>query len=295
MGRSIQKTIVPENKTIAVERFYYMKNIGIVLIFTAVFGLFSGCADKENNSFNSTLWVQSSAEYKANCIQTYRVAGRNIDGALNDKGWTAAIEQDNDFSALPPAVVMDIDETVLDNSQYQAKLVIDRTEWNSGSWDKWVALKSASAVPGAADFIKAMKEKNIEVIYITNRECRPRQTSNCQCPQEQDTVDNLARVGIKGVKPEHILMQNEQPDWSSDKKTRREAIAEKYRILMIVGDDLGDFLPDVKKNITPRQREELLFQYGDDWGMKWYALPNPTYGSWLRVLEEPKSKYLVDF
>jgi acid phosphatase len=64
---------------------------------------------------------------------------------------------------------------------------------------------------------------------------------------------------------------------------------------MLVGDDLGDFLPDVKKNITPLQRDALVSQYESCWGRTWYMLSNPTYGSWLRVLQDPKSDHLVGY
>lgn len=274
---------------------YFMKRKQGIAGFVACLILLSGCATIENNNFNSTLWVQSSSEYKANSIQTYNMAEKNIDLALNDTSWTAAPEQTSDYSMLPAAVIMDIDQTVLDNSKYQAKLVIEGTGFNPKTWDEWVSLEDASAISGAVDFINSMKEKNVEVVYITNRECKPREDGSAQCPQKQDTLDNLSKVGVIGVKPENILLKKEQDNWSSEKKSRREAIATKFRVLMLFGDDLGDFLPNVKKNITPLQRNVLVLQNKSNWGRKWYMLSNPIYGSWLRVLEEPKSKYLVGY
>jgi acid phosphatase len=257
---------------------WFMKYIKPIAIFMYILLLLDGCAARQNNLLYSTLWVQSAAEYKANCLQTYNMAAKNIDSALQDKGWTAAVEQRGHFSSLPPAVVMDIDETVLDNSPYQARLIIEGTGFDPRTWDEWIALKRAPAVPGAVSFIKHLKGKNVEVFFITNRECAPRAGTNCPCPQEQETIDNLAGVGIDGVKPEHVLMQNERPGWGSEKKKRREAIADGHRILMLVGDDLGDFLPDVKKNITLLQRDELVRQYERCWGRTWYMLSNPVYG-----------------
>ncbi len=273
-----------------------MKHNNGISILMAFFFLLSGCATTGNNNLNSTLWIQSSSEYKANSLQTYNFAEKNIDLALNDSGWTAALEQSGDFSSLTHvAVVMDIDETVLDNSKYQAKLVLDGAEWSPDSWDNWIALKSASAVPGAVDFIHNVEAKNIDVIYITNRECKPRQGVASKCPQEKDTIDNLGKVGIKDVNPKNILLQNELPGWTSEKQSRRESIVSNYRVLMLFGDDLGDFLPNVKKNITSTQRDKLVLQNESNWGRKWYMLSNPTYGSWLNVLEQPKSKYLVGY
>ena len=266
-------------------------------VIAACVMLFSGCAifNTANNNFNSTLWIQTASEYKANSLQTYNAAIQNIQKAMNDSSWTAAIEQKNNFSSLPLAVVLDIDETVLDTSRYQAQLVIEGNDFNSDSWDRWLAKKEALAIPGAVTFINAITNLGVEVIYITNRECKPREGCDTACPQEQDTMDNLVNVGIINVKPENILFKNEQPDWTSEKKTRKEAVVSRYRVLMLFGDDLGDFLPEVKKNITHVQRAELVRKYEDNWGKKWYILSNPAYGSWLQILEEPKSKYLEGY
>jgi acid phosphatase len=68
--------------------------------------------------------------------------------------------------------------------------------------------------------------------------------------------------------------------------------AKDFRILMSIGDDFGDFLPDVKKNITPEQRSALVDQYQNYWGAKWFVLANPTYGSWQTILKQPNSQYL---
>jgi len=272
-----------------------MKLTNRIVVLVAGLVLLGGCTTSGNNNLNSTLWIQSSSEYKAHSLQTYNVAGKNIDSALNDSRWTAALEQVGDFSSLPVAVVMDIDETVLSNSKYQARLVIDGAEWSADTWDEWIALKIASDVPGAVDFIKFLKEKNIEVIYITNRECKPRKGGISRCPQEQDTIENLGKVGINNVRPENILLKNEQPGWSSEKKSRRQFIAAKHRVIMLFGDDIGDFLPNVKNDITPTHRGELVLQNKDNWGLKWYMLSNPIYGSWLNVLEKPKLKYLLGY
>lgn len=272
-----------------------MKYCKWLTVLSAVLILLSGCAAKQNNTLNSTLWVQTSAEYEANCLQAYNVAEKNIDSALHDNGWTAALEQSGDFVSLPPAVIMDIDDTVLDSSHYQAQLIIDGKEFSPRTWDEWVALKNAPAVPGAVRFIQSLKKKNIEVFYISNRDCEKRPGTDCRCPQEQETIDNLAVVGIGGVKPEQVLIRKEKPDWGSDKKGRREVIASRYRILMLFGDDLGDFLPGVKKNITPLQRDELVRKYETNWGRTWYMFCNPIYGSWLRVLDDPKLKQLVGY
>ncbi len=265
-------------------------------IFTGVFFLFSaGSALADNNNFNSLLWMQSSAEYKANTTQAYNTALRNIDAALVDRTWTAAKEQVGDCSSLPPAIVMDIDETVLDNSPYMGKVVLENGEWNAVTWNEWVALQSAAAVPGAVQFIKAIREKNVKVIFISNRESRKGSCSGSGYSQEAGTIENLAKVGVAGVLPEDILLLGEEEGWTSEKKSRREFVSKKYRIVMLFGDDLGDFLPDVKSNITPQERDRLVGENKNNWGEKWFMLPNPTYGSWNNILRDPKSQYIIKF
>ncbi|MDZ7718488.1 MAG: HAD family acid phosphatase [Balneolaceae bacterium] len=276
-----------------------MKFKFLFLSILTITALLTGCATTQpeitNNNFNSTLWVQTAAEYEANAIQAYNSAESNIGVALRDKSWTAALEQGSNYSLKPPAIILDIDETVLDNSKYQAQLVLDDEEFNPETWDEWVAMEAATAVPGAVDFINSMADLQVDVIYITNRECMARSEGGPECPQEQDTIDNLLKVGINEVDAEHLMLRGEQPGWTSEKESRREEVASNHRIIMLFGDDLGDFLPDVKSNITPEERAELVDEYSEHWGRKWFILGNPTYGSWESILNDPKSNYLRDY
>jgi len=278
-----------------------MKHYYGLVCLLSVGSLMTGCAvtsttaSSSNNNFNSTLWIQTASEYKANSMQTYNAALNNIERAISDLAWTSVPEQAPDMTALPAAVILDIDETVLDNSQYQAQLVLFGAEYDPETWDQWVAMKTATAVPGAVEFINSMEDMGVEVIYITNRECKSRPGSDEACPQEQDTIDNLKKVGIKVIKPDNLLLKGEKPEWSSEKKSRRAAVAKNYRVVMLFGDDLGDFLPDVSNNITSSERNELVKKYESNWGNKWFVLSNPSYGSWLRVLDDPKSKHLKGY
>jgi 5'-nucleotidase (lipoprotein e(P4) family) len=248
-----------------------------------------------DNNFNSTLWVQNAAEYKANSLQAYNAARNAIDQAIGDVTWTAMPEQREDYAKLPPAIIMDVDETVLDNSMYQAKMVLEGTDFDIRTWDQWVAMRGAPGVPGAIDFINTMADKGVTVIYVTNRACAPRPGNSDECPQQQDTIENLKLLGVKQVLPKHVLLKNGQPEWTSEKQSRRAAIAKEYRVVMLFGDDLGDFLPNVKKNITTPERAELVRQYQANWGTKWFVFANPTYGSWLRVLDAPQTQHLLGY
>ena len=274
-----------------------IKFLSVVLL--PAFGAIAGCAavtmqksELTNNNLNSTLWIQSSSEYKANSIQTFNSARNILNRAQNEVLWTAVSEQGVEYSTLPTAIILDIDETVLDNSPYQAQLVLNGREYDYESWDKWVALKSASAVPGSVDFINYAQKQGIEIFYITNRACAPRIQDGEPCPQEQDTIENLRNVGITGVTPNNTLLKKERPDWTSEKGSRRKAVTMNYRVIMLVGDDLGDFLPDVKQSITTQERDLLVAKHKENWGTKWFTLANPTYGSWLSILESPKSAQL---
>jgi len=262
------------------------------LIIFAIFMLLSACTAKSNHNLNSVLWVQTAAEYQANCYQAYNAAIANIEAAIADNRWTAAIEQTGDFSDLPPAVIFDLDETVLDNSQYQAQLLIDESDFRLPTWDQWVKLRKAKAIAGAVDFINFIQERGIEAIFITNRECNQRNNSLSACPQKSDSIENLRNLGITGIDSNNVLLKDEYRDWGSEKQNRREYVMKKYRILMIFGDDLGDFIADVKKEITPEKRKEIVANFKENWGKKWFILPNPMYGSWNQILTTPRYRYL---
>lgn len=275
----------------------YLIQAGVILVLISLYG---GCAQiseknsspPSDNNFNSTLWMQSSAEFAAGSMQTYQVASRQLNGVAENNTLTAALEQTDAYTSLPPALIMDVDETVLDNSGYDANLILEGDKYSFETWDKWISLKQAVAVPGAVDFINYAKSNGVEVIFITNRKCLEREISSDKCPQKAETIENLQTVGIKAINPSHVLLRNEQPDWSAEKESRRKVVAENYRIIMLFGDDLGDFLPNVKKNISPEQRAKLVAEHGKKWGSTWYILANPKYGSWLQVLKKPKSQYL---
>ncbi len=229
-------------------------------------------APAPHENLNSVLWVQSSVEYAAIAEQSYRLAARVLEEALVDSSWTASLEQmtAGDFRHLPPAVVLDVDETVLDNSAYQARLILDRDTYSGPTWNAWAREAAATAVPGALDFTRHAERLGVTVIYLTNREA----------VVEEPTRDNLIDLGFPvSGETDVVLTRGERDTWSaSDKTTRREHVAGRYRVLLLVGDNLGDFLPDVDR--APMERRAYLAPYEDYWGSRWFMLPNPQYGSW---------------
>jgi 5'-nucleotidase (lipoprotein e(P4) family) len=228
---------------------------------------------RPHENLNAVAWVQTAVEYKASAEQAYRLAMLQLETALKDPSWTAAIEQTADASKLPPAVVLDIDETVLDNSVFQARGVRDNVPYSEEAWQRWVAEARAPAVPGAKEFTQYAAQKGVAVFYISNR----------MAVTEAATRRNLQALGFPlDATIDTLLSRGERPEWAaSDKRSRREYVGANYRILLLIGDDLGDFVVAAG---TPDERAARTASHDDWWGRRWIMLPNPTYGSWERAV-----------
>jgi 5'-nucleotidase (lipoprotein e(P4) family) len=222
-----------------------------------------------DDRINATLWVQTSEEFRGAALGAFRAAARQLDRALKDRKWTAAVEQPEPFARLPPAVILDIDETVLDNSSFQVRGIRRGVPFDRAMWDQWVAEAAAGAVPGAVEFCRAAAARKVAVFYISNREQK----------HEPATRANLQAHGFPlSDSVDTVLLRGETPEWTGDKGTRRRHVAERYRVLLIVGDDLGDFLSNVRVPLA--ERRKLAASREAWWGERWIAIPNPMYGSW---------------
>jgi 5'-nucleotidase (lipoprotein e(P4) family) len=237
---------------------------------------------------NATLWMQTAPEYRAIVEQVFRQAGERI--AAQSIG-SAAIEQADvaadALARLPAAVVLDLDETVLDNTVYQARLLRDRIPYDSKTWGEWVGAGKAEAVPGAREFIARARALGFTVFYISNRDCTaPPPTATDPCPAKTATMRNLIALGIESTPdPQRLLLRGERPEWNNSNKSRRRAfVGANYRIAALVGDDLGDFV-DPQVYAGDRARLESRF------GANWFLLPNPIYGSWARSFDAVEEKY----
>lgn len=231
---------------------------------------------------NSTLWTQSAHEYRYNTTQVYRQAKAALDAALRRRG-TAALEQQGQsgLNRLPPAVVLDLDETVLDNSAFQGHLISRGVGFNEEDWARWLQLRQATAVPGALEFARAASRAGVKLFYVTNRAC----ASPGTCPAKAATMDNLRALGFpRASDPSAFLLRNERPEWAaSDKSSRREAVAQTHRIVMLLGDDLQDFMSTERAQALRAGRDaEAAAAYDRLLGVRWFVLPNPMYGSWER-------------
>ena len=263
----------------------------LAILVLCVFSLSPGCASTKGTTatanaagaartaiplrdthevLNSVLWVQTSAEFWALASTTYNSAQVVLEQAMSQKSWSAALEQKQGFENLPPAVILDLDETVLDNSPSEAQLVLDRTVYTQDGWNAWVHTVAAAAIPGAQSFLASAETKGVKVFFVTNR----------TLSEQEDTLKNLAALKIT-ASDDTVLCSGEN-GWTSDKTARRAEITKSYRVLLLVGDDMNDFVSTAK--LTPEQRVTLAKTHADRWGKNWILLPNAMYGSWERAL-----------
>ena len=106
--------------------------------------------DLKEQNIMSVLYQQTAAERLAGSLQTFRSAKQALDNALEDPSWSALPGQD--IQGKKPAIIVDVDETVLDNTAYEARMILDGTKYPEG-WVSWGKEASASEVPGAKDFL----------------------------------------------------------------------------------------------------------------------------------------------
>jgi len=218
----------------------------------------------------STLWVQSAAEYSASTLQAFNAARSHLPAALIDQNWTAAVEQKGaiGYQALQPAVIFDVDETVLSNSLFQGHLVKTGKAFNWGDWQRWVMAARATPIAGAEALIKELRQRGVAIFYVTNRAHHLKEA----------TVSNLKKVDAD-VAESHVLCRDERAGWGRDKGSRRAAIAQSHRIIMIIGDNYNDFR-SLDDGSSPRERVDDALDYESHWGERWFIVSNPQYGHW---------------
>jgi len=230
---------------------------------------------------NAISWMQTAKEYPAITRAAYRRAIDQLP-ALAASCTSAADEQpaSPELCGKGKAIVMDIDETVLDNSAYFATLAVGQQTDDAGDiWEAWVAAREAPPVPGAVEFIRAARSAGFHVLFVSNRDCDARAGYDRdgrakRCPQLAATVDNLESVLDAPVDPADLYLRYAVYGRVDDEKNaRRSQIAAKWRIAMLVGDDLRDFVR------SDRYDPEL---HDNHWSRDWIVLPNVIYGGWER-------------
>ncbi|KZC39328.1 MULTISPECIES: 5'-nucleotidase, lipoprotein e(P4) family [Rhodanobacter] len=231
-----------------------------------------------NDNLNAVAWSQTAIEHDLIYLQTYRDAQTRLLAAMKDRQWDALAKDDRVAPAggLRPAVVLDIDETVLDNSPYQARLVRSGGEYNEADWAEWCKQESAGALPGVVEFTRFAAKHGIAVLYVSNR----------AKDLDQVTLANLRKAGLPVSGPEAFLGLGTFVEGceqvGTEKGCRRQLISRKYRVLMQFGDQIGDFVTVLANNAAGRQR--AMAPYMGWIGSRWFVLPNATYGSWEPAL-----------
>ena len=231
------------------------------------------------------VWVRDAAEYQALSRQAYRAASLALPAMIADTNWSALPDQKN-ANALPPAVIFDIDETALTNPYFQQSFEPPFTDKKLNDWSMQ---HDATPVPGVTDFVALARQSGVEIFFATNRPCAA--DANDPCPQKAVVIEDLIEAGLPATE-NNVSLSGERENWGKEKKIRRDWIGEKYRVIMLFGDDLSDFIPCVRqRNVAPcsaepatkTSREALLEQYESYWGAGWYVLPNPMHGSWASI------------
>ena len=210
-----------------------------------------------NGKLLASLFQQQAAEYRALCYQAFNIARLRLDEALTQT------------HAKPLAIITDIDETVLDNSPYDVKRSLIGKDYEQKSWEEWTALATADTVPGARSFLKYAASKGVRVFYLTNRAEAER----------KGTLANLVQLDFPDAVTEQLILKGT----ISSKESRRQTIAEKYEIVMLMGDNLGDFSNLFDKK-TSEERLQNTSVSAAEFGKKFIVLPNPVYGDWENSL-----------
>ena len=230
-----------------------------------------------NNDYQigATLFMQKAAEYRALCYQAFSWARRTLeDDEKRSKKLPKAERR------MPRAVVVDIDETVLDNSPAQAYGIKNQAPFNLKDWYAWGELRKAKAIPGAVEFAAYAKSKGVRIFYVSNRDE----------VQKAATIDNLKAVGFPDVSEENVLLRQKE----STKEPRRKLIGEKYRIVILMGDNLNDLSTAYEqKSVADRfaavEADKALY------GSRFIVLPNAMYGEWeSAIYRDDKTKTTND-
>lgn len=245
-------------------------------IFTLIsIGLLSACqspnektppcpeGEKESDAIlMSTLWLQTATEAKTAREQAFDLAYLRLE--QNNKLYTASHQELKQKTA---AVVLDLDETVLDNSPYEARVIKNAGKFEMDSWSQWVEEAQADLIPGAEDFLQEAMNLGLEIYYISNRSHE----------RLGPTLKNMQAYKLPFADSAHVFLRKED----SDKSGRRAAVDSAHKIILIVGDQMGDFA-----------EAEALEQIATDSLRQHFVLiPNPMYGSFTRLSESEEAAF----
>lgn len=220
--------------------------------------MLAGCKTTyQTDLVQSTLWYQYSSEYRALAFQAYNVARVSLEVKTRYR------------YKSPPCIVLDLDETCLNNSPYSGYQIKHEKAYSSEDWQRWTAQEAADSIPGCVSFLKFADEQNVEIFYVSNR----------RVAELDATMANMEKLGFPQVSKEHFYLRTDE----SNKEARRKAIEEEHTIIMFFGDNLNDFSEIFEKKST-EERAELVNENSYRWGVDFIIIPNPNYGSWQSAL-----------
>lgn len=265
--------------------------IKLIPLFTLATSVFlSACVVVSDNieqakTFSAILWKRTTSEYPAITRQVYLLAEKRLrylhKQALLPDSW---------------AVVLDVDETILNNSAYDMERASMGLPWSKESWSAWVEKRESTVIPGAASFLRLVKSLNGRIALVTNRDIA----------NQAATVDNLNAHGLAF----HYLLPMQ--DNKSDKTERWRWLADNkgLNLIMWIGDQISDFpalqqcQPVADTELSAKSAEppstSLSGSFGEalDYpindaiqqsvekcaGYNYFILPNPIYGGWNKNL-----------
>ncbi len=226
----------------------------------------------DHRELNALLYMQTSAEYKAACLQAYRWAHERLKAKRSEM----STQQEKPF-----AVVADLDETILDNSAINATLLQQRKYFTSAYWNRFVRdyNEDVRLVPGAKEFVQMAEQLGVKMVYISNRSIN----------EQSDTLTTMTRLGLKVDDESKQLLLSRGDANKADRRKQAEA---NFTVLLYLGDNLRDFdesfvfppnieaadLDAIRKAID--ERSQQVSKSSEHWGVDWIIIPNPLYGEW---------------
>lgn len=201
--------------------------------------------------------MRTAAEHRALFVQVYRAASDRV----RELAATRA--------AGTWAVILDADETILDNSTYQRRRAAEGLGFSPETWDGWVREAQATALPGAADFLTLVRSLGGRIAIVTNRD-------DIVCAETRRNIDAV------GLATDVVLCR---VNGLSDKNPRFDAVREgraasglgPLDVVMWLGDNIQDF-PALSQDLR-RAPDDAFARFG----RTYFVLPNPMYGSWERL------------
>jgi 5'-nucleotidase (lipoprotein e(P4) family) len=240
-----------------------------IIIFTAIF-FFSSAQSQDSaahpfSHLNETwlkefpvLFQQTAAEYRALCYQAFNIAKLRIN----------EIPAEN-FKKEKLAIITDLDETILDNSYVYGKLIKENKDYSDAEWIDWTNGSAATGVPGAVVFLQWAHQKGLTIFYISNRDTSEVST----------TLINLQKLHLPNADTSHMLFLSN----TSSKEVRRQIVMAEDNVVMLLGDNLNDFMQMFEKKPID-SRKEAVDNEKEEWGKKFIVLPNAMYGEWENAL-----------